>query len=1704
MQNIFLAIVIMVLSACGSQTFLNETSGLQKVPLNVSYDTTDDGIHLAWSVNWDATSFDIWRGTNEATLALYVSNLGQTRWIDIDAIPGQEYTYYLKVYNHQGRQLGESFPQKGFRSYQDYADMEAPRALKADIRRFPDRVTLEWFGQEVSRFRIYRSTDGASGAYTILDESSDFIYIDTNVKPGQTFHYKMSTIGRDYSVNSQSRSTAVKERFYNGTIEGASTLSEGLSILGQTSDAPMGVKATTISDSIAKQGAIQITWDLDPQAEFSRVYRSDRADGDYTLIAPYVRSSISIDGEDYSVFVDRGMDVTGKTNTSVSPPRFEYPSHYYKVSFVKNGDESDLSTVAMGSALNPKDVIAAPNDFVANIRVATNNNFDPKVVLPVISSSTKNYELIFQWTAPMGVSDNFGYFIVASNTVTSRTNLLNAVILPKSTTSYSIPNPEFGEEFRYSIYAMNLDKGGIGGFENSILYKSSTPMPPNFDEASKLRRVVTTNEVTTNAPTHTYYRSLLWPSDTLIRSVGAVTKVWVTKSEVGDIELKVTPDSPATQSLYNFYRRLKGSNDKWQLIITADQQANLDDPNIALQQVVYDTNFTPAQYKGSGGTSLDSFYPIWEYAVTAVNGSRESALSVIREGQAIDPKDLLPAPSYLSVPFHFASGTGISAFSGYWTVVAATPATTGLEQIVGKGGESTETQRMFLTWDAINVEGHVPNDTFNYDVSHARPGKDYSDPESWYHHENIEGQTFIKLDNQDNGDHKTGLYTIVDSGIGVAFVGSYSPETAAFSVRATNNIAAGLEGDSISILFEESPINPYNHLNSHNTIVTDGPKTVTASLNTSEYPYAVDINWTSVNGAKGYQVMVATDADIHATSGGKTVTNFIRVDDPFSEMTTSNTNYTYQPTEEFGLGQKYYFLVATVRGIGSVAGNNSTSYLHRRPYKPVLSNFSTNKIYYTTNYTTGLDITTKVSNTAFEDGEVKFVDKNRKLGSIVRMWEVTAKGDRIELDIAYQRLTQLPQTYILYRATTVSGPWTRISIPVPNTPMGKVTYVDDVPLPNVGRYYYAVSAIYDNLEGVTSDISRDAVGVALEDRRLSPPPDYLSIPHMWAFGQNGYQGKIFATESTHQGGGQIAGGQSKGNYTWFTWAEATKGASPTYTLIQGVSTAHTATEPVFLTTKTLLGGSTLTKFEASSKDIGLYHSYETNSAGYKRDTISMEVVVSNYFMEFTGSKITVRAGSRGFEFVEPANPYDDEDLEAPTGVTASLNKNTYATKNMYTVDLKWNSSLGAQGYTILLKNLQNNSISFLSNIIAPVDDPSTYNVALPATNLSLGTSYEYYVIATNFDPPKKGGTNSVGYSHITPQPPVIRSVSTNSRGEFTNITTHNEPLRVYWGTSASSSMITGGVSRRWTITAEDKGIINIKWDKHHSGEVPDYYKIYRTSNPNRPNDLISDDMSKWESPKYLGLVAGTLSPTYRDNLLLSTTAEQRKGAGITFMYPLYFYRITAVKRVNGVEIESVPSYFTNLSTGHRGIAAAGSAINPEDIYTAPNYVNVVFDYSKSTGWGNYKVFTGAQSPQGIELFGTRTRGSFSYPPNPFWIAWGTSDSDRYARFWVRKSFRASREWPGFDNLNMTDHNYSGSLSTTTHVATQEKPTSNRFIEYSNSGSLSGGNPNTTLYDISARAGGAGIEVTSVNLNIVLDGLPLKGESRGLWYYQTNY
>ncbi|MGL5721479.1 MAG: hypothetical protein ACRCY4_03665, partial [Brevinema sp.] len=1078
-----------------------------------------------------------------------------------------------------------------------------------------------------------------------------------------------------------------------------------------------------------------------------------------------------------------------------------------------------------------------------------------------------------------------------------------------SVKSYAIVNPNFGDEYRYMIYSVNISKAGIKGPVNGLLYKSSTPPPPTFNSASKLRRVVETNDIITNAPTHTYFKTQ-FGSDNAIRSVGAVTRVWITSSKVGDVELVATPKSPDTQTSYNFYRRKKGSSDLWTFVTNIAQEADPDNPLNVVKQVVYDTNFTAAQYKGSGGKSIETFYPLWEYLVTAINGSQESALSIkTNEGQAIDPLDILPAPSYLSVPFHYAFATGISAFTGYWTVTAGVPATTGSVQIVGMGGSTTEYQKMYLTWGGVRADGHIAGQTFDYDVRHAKPGKDYSLPDEWYHHGGINGNTSIKLDNQEDGAYKTGLYTIVDSGIAAAIAGIYSPESAAFAVSATNKKAFGLDGDTIGILFEESPQNPYGSSLPASTGVAG------SLLGNNVYPYELRITWNAVEKAAGYQLLVATDADIY-TGFGKIITNYNRVDGASADpITTTDRVYHYIPEDEFVLGRKYYFILATVNSNGVLGGTTPMTYTHNRPYKPTLSTISTNKVFYTTNYTTGLDVGTYVSNTYFEENGFKFEPFNRKLGSVVRMWEIIAEGDRIQMDLSYPRFTTLPRGYSLYRATSTNGPWTKISVYIPwEAPLAKVTYVDKVPSP--GKYYYTVAAVYNDIEGATNSVSEDTVGVAVNNSYLSPAPSYLTIPHLWAFGSGGYKGSIFATKDTHQGGEQIAGGQSKGNYTWITWGAITNGSSPKYALYRGLTTAHTATEPVMLTKRNLLTGANATKLELPSGDVGLYNSSETNRANYIQHSLSLEVAISNTFTNFFGEVVTVQSGSRGIEFYESRDPYTDTALDAPTGGVAAINKNTYVTQKMYTVDLSWYRSQGAQGYTIMLKNLGDNTTSFLTNISILTGDPASFHLSTPTTNLSLGSSYEYLIIATNFNPPQKGGTNVVPYTHVTPLPPVVRSVSTNARGEVTNLVGRNETLRVYWGVTSASSMITGRVIQRWTISLEDKGAIRISWDKNPSGETPDYYKIYRTSRPNSSGDLAMDSMSSWQSPKLLGTVMGTQSLTWRDDLTETTSLADRRGSGTPFKYPMYYYRITGVKRLaNGTEVESLPSYFTNLSTG---------------------------------------------------------------------------------------------------------------------------------------------------------------------------------------------
>lgn len=413
--------------------------------------------------------------------------------------------------------------------------------------------------------------------------------------------------------------------------------------------------------------------------------------------------------------------------------------YYYRVVAVSPKDKSIFSEPAEGSAINPNFILPAPENININV-----------------DKSAYPYKIELSWNSVPGA---INYKIFKND---------NDTLLPITTTSsttISLPNELFGKSIEFII-----EPRGSSPYPNKkgkIIYTSIIPSPPYNIQASVDKRIYHTNITETNAPTKIYVGA-----ESGI--VGTVTKVCHIFSEVGMIDIS-WDQAPESVEYYNIYRS-NSENGPYKVIAKSTTTTFRDDL------------FFHKENKVSLDTEGAMIYPVYYYKISAVFSGSESLLSESASGSAINPKNILQAPNYLSIPFHWASGNGYGMFFGS----VASFLKQGEESPIGFHQLNLISDRLnflYLTWEAVAGANE-------YLVSHARG----NNPNTWY--TRSINQTKIRFNNQSLKNSQTGLYTFMD------FL-SYSPESVYFNVTPIYKHGnKKIEGDSIVIFFEEPSESP--------------------------------------------------------------------------------------------------------------------------------------------------------------------------------------------------------------------------------------------------------------------------------------------------------------------------------------------------------------------------------------------------------------------------------------------------------------------------------------------------------------------------------------------------------------------------------------------------------------------------------------------------------------------------------------------------------------------------------------------------------------------------------------------------------------------------------------------------------------------------------------------------------------------------------
>ncbi len=730
------AILFIFLVISCSQAYIEETQDVVNIPLSTSYNNSSDGILLEWETQWDYVSTKVYRGDSPYSLQEYKSDVSTPKLLDSDTVPGKDYYYQIRTYNSKDRNIGLSAVSTGYRSYRLIDLVVKPSNLLAATDLASDSIKFYWSGDVSDSFRIYRRKE-TGNSYNANSSDGFFLYDVANFDFNDNIMYIDTDV--EFGATYSYRVSAVGQ---NANKVVSEIFADDI-ISSTTKESPEGVVASYRDALIS--GSIRVTWDAKLGDEYYSVYRSTSEHGEYVLISSFISGT---------TFIDKSLpDTAGREIDGV----YTYPSYYYKVT---SGMDSGYSDAAMGQAVAKADLLDSPDNFTME--------FD-----------SSDFSLKFTWETPYSIVDKNYSYQFAQIDGSGNTNILLDNLTGLSTTVSLAPEGDtyssFGKYYTYEVLTVNNDIG-IAGVPSKLSYTHTTLGKATISSVSANKKEVITNTSTPYTDVVVYYGD---DSD----SVGTILEEWYTTTTVGYIDVAWTPYHQLEQIAYfELYRSVDNSNDEYKLI------ANVDGTTYR------DKDFTD-----------DELLQTHKYKVVAVNflGGKAPESAECGGGKAFSDykqSDILPAPSYLSIPAHWArkkegSGGVGNWFTRYsevkftdsWAVGDSSP--DGADKVQGYQGNGG--QHLYLVWDDVAGASHytatVNNNTINGYTSST--------------------DTFTMVDNA-SGTGKTGFYSFTSGG-NFSDASDNSEEEATFVVTPVNASVVtdehtdGVPGESRGIVFEQ-------------------------------------------------------------------------------------------------------------------------------------------------------------------------------------------------------------------------------------------------------------------------------------------------------------------------------------------------------------------------------------------------------------------------------------------------------------------------------------------------------------------------------------------------------------------------------------------------------------------------------------------------------------------------------------------------------------------------------------------------------------------------------------------------------------------------------------------------------------------------------------------------------------------------------------
>lgn len=150
-------------------------------------------VRLTWNASAGAASYAVYRATTESPRnAAYIGATTSPRYSDTTAVPGKDYTYFVKAKNDSGSSPF-STGASGWRA------LSAPTGLYAADGASLDAVAVDWESAEgASFYRVFRSSSPDAEPVAISGWQEERTFSDTTAVPGTVYcYYVLSALDAD-------------------------------------------------------------------------------------------------------------------------------------------------------------------------------------------------------------------------------------------------------------------------------------------------------------------------------------------------------------------------------------------------------------------------------------------------------------------------------------------------------------------------------------------------------------------------------------------------------------------------------------------------------------------------------------------------------------------------------------------------------------------------------------------------------------------------------------------------------------------------------------------------------------------------------------------------------------------------------------------------------------------------------------------------------------------------------------------------------------------------------------------------------------------------------------------------------------------------------------------------------------------------------------------------------------------------------------------------------------------------------------------------------------------------------------------------------------------------------------------------------------------------------------------------------------------